>query len=683
MESLAYIHSALAYESNDPAPALRPCLQPKGYCPSSAWLAAPSLLVSLVLLNVSHPSFATIRGVVSTPGGPINVRSQPNGQVVESLSNGTPVELTGIAENGWLERTDGTWLYAPFVETMVEAPTETAAEDGAIASSEVSETAETAETGSESAEAEAVSPSRRIAFANTGGASLNVRDEPGGSVVSVVPDGSQLELTGRAQAGWFEKADGTWVSAQLVRSTPPQGGAIAPSPATPETDANSGASPEASPEVPTASPPVAAEQVGVVETEGNPLNVRNAPSPDEESVVGRLQNGDRIELTGNSQDGFLERTDGTWVMAQFVRTDTPVAPNDQATSGAPAESPNAEASAPSSDSPTSPAPSSQPIAAAPQTATEPDGSGTTGIVTTGGGPLNVRREPSANSLSISTLPDGSQLELTGRRENGYLERTNGTWVAEEFVSLAEAGTAPATAPAPTTTVPEPTAPEPAATTPPAAAPAAAPPSASQPAQGGTVSPAVVQTNGSPLNVRNAPGGAVIASLPNGTRVELTGRTSGGWSEQSNGTWLSSQWLSSNPSNGSGNGVGSDVQTSFVRTNGSPLNVRNAPGGKVIGGLANGAPVELTGRSNGEWVERSNSTWISSRWLSAAPNGVGSDVQVGFVRTNGSPLLVRMTPGGSIIGEVANGSQVELTGRSTAGWLQLSNNGWISGDWVVL
>lgn len=62
----------------------------------------------------------------------------------------------------------------------------------------------------------------------------------------------------------------------------------------------------------------------------------------------------------------------------------------------------------------------------------------------------------------------------------------------------------------------------------------------------------------------------------------------------------------------------------------------------------------------------------------AHNGGGSSARVS---TNGSPLNVRSSPGGSIVGSIANGSLVSLTGRNINGWLQLSNGTYVDSQWI--
>jgi uncharacterized protein YraI len=240
------------------------------------------------------------------------------------------------------------------------------------------------------------------------------------------------------------------------------------------------------------------------------------------------------------------------------------------------------------------------------------------------------------------------VELTGRSDGQWVERSNGTWVSSNWLAYD-----------------------------------AVPPNVGNPAE-----TAFVATNGSPLNVRSTPGGAVIGTLPNGARVELTGRSNGQWVERTNSTWVSSDWISMSGSPIPQPPVGNPSETAFVSTNGSPLNVRSTPGGVVIGVLSNGSRVELTGRSDGQWVERTNGTWVSSDWISTTadpgiPPNVGGPDAVAVVDTNGSPLLVRNQPAGVIVGQLSNGTRITLNGRTSGDWSQLSSGDWVSSDWITV
>jgi len=612
MESLAYIHNAVAYESNDPLPELQPLLA-NWEIPNSTWIATSSLVVSLLVIGVQEAS-ATVTGVVQTGGATLNVRQEPDGPVVATVPNGSTLQLTGRAQGGWLEQADGTWVMAQYVQSAPAEATTTAQGSGV-----------------------------KVAYARTNGAPLNVRNSPSGAVVGSIPNGSQVELTGRSSNGWLERADGTWVAAQYVQSTPPGESTTVGTVVNP---VNPSPTATASP-----SPQGTAVRTGYVSTGGNPLNFRRSPGGE---VVGRLANGTQVELTGREQNGYLERTDGSWVQSQYIQF-TPPSPTAQNPS--PAPSPNSEtttATVPSPPSPPPPAPSPEAQSAptpqaqnSPAPSPSPTAQGSnvsTATVRTNGSPLNVRSSP--GGAIVASIPNGTVIELSGRRSGDWVERSNNTWVSSNWIAMG-------------------------GTTPP-------------PDQGSDVTVAFVRTNGTPLNVRSSPGGAVVGTLPNGTRIELTGRRSGEWAQRTNGTWVSSNWISTTGTTPPPD-QGGDASTAFVRTNGTPLNVRSSPGGAVVGTLPNGTRIELTGRQSGEWAQRTNGTWVSSNWISTTgttpPPDQGGDASTAFVRTNGTPLNVRSSPGGAVVGTLPNGARVELNGRRSGEWVQRTNGTWVSNNWL--
>ncbi|MEO1211256.1 MAG: hypothetical protein AAFX78_17165 [Cyanobacteria bacterium J06638_20] len=661
MESLAYIHNAVAYESNEPLPEMQVAL------PSSAWIATSSLMLSLLILGLPQDALATVTGVVRTGGSPLNIRNAPNGSVVTTVQDGATLELTGQTQGGWLETTEGNWVMSQFVES---APTPAAA----------------APEGSDPNAQQQATAAPRLAYVNTNGASLNVRSEPNGPIVRTVNNGSELQLSGRSNSGWLETADGNWVVSQYIQSTPPNSSASGTG------DAAQGTPTAQAPDS-AASPAPTGGQVGVVTTGGSPLNIRQTPGGE---VVGQLQDGSQVQLTGQEQDGWVERTDGTWLQADFVErspqtTAQSPSPTPETTAQSPSPTPETTAQSPAASPSPAPAPQAAAPAPAPSPAPQPatqapvpapapnpapqataqapapapspapqataqapaNAPAATGsdvqaaVVQTNGSPLLVRRSP--GGAVVGSLPNGASVELTGRSDGQWVERTNGTWVSSNWIS--------------TSGSPNP-----------------------QPPVGNPSETAFVSTNGSPLNVRSTPGGAVIGTLPNGARVELTGRNDGQWVERTNSTWISGDWISTSDSPTPEPPVGNPATTAFVATNGSPLNVRRTPGGVVIGVLSNGSRVELTGRSDGQWVERTNGTWVSNDWLSSGPSvppDVGGPDAIAVVDTNGSPLLVRNQPAGAIVGQLSNGTRITLNGRTSGDWSQLSSGDWVSSDWIVV
>ena len=152
--------------------------------------------------------------------------------------------------------------------------------------------------------------------------------------------------------------------------------------------------------------------------------------------------------------------------------------------------------------------------------------------------------------------------------------------------------------------------------------------------------AFVRTNGSPLHVRSSPSGSVVGTLPNGRSVSLSGQRSGDWVQLSNGNWVYSRWISEGGGS-SGGGGGSPSTQAYVRTDGGSLNVRSSPSGRVVGRLANGASISLSGRTSGDWVQLSNGNWVSTRWISRTGSsaGGGGGTPSGTLQRNSSGQAV--------------------------------------------
>lgn len=137
-----------------------------------------------------------------------------------------------------------------------------------------------------------------------------------------------------------------------------------------------------------------------------------------------------------------------------------------------------------------------------------------------------------------------------------------------------------------------------------------------PTPGGDPQVKYVNTNSLNLNVRNAPGGDVIGSLPKGTQV-LVYEESGGWSRVGDGKWVSSDYLSSTPPQTS--------RTMYVKVN-SVLNVRSGPGtgNSIVGQLGNGTAVTVTGQ-DGNWYHISAPVdgWVCADYIVGSNPGGGS------------------------------------------------------------
>jgi uncharacterized protein YraI len=154
--------------------------------------------------------------------------------------------------------------------------------------------------------------------------------------------------------------------------------------------------------------------------------------------------------------------------------------------------------------------------------------------------------------------------------------------------------------------------------------------------------AFVKTNGTPLHVRSSPDGRIVGTLPNGASVSLSGRSSGSWSQLSNGNWVASRWISGSAGGGSGGGSPSNTgyQSYRVSTQGGLLNVRSGPGAgyRVISTLANGTVVRGGGVNNG-WRTLDRGGWVSTRYLVSTGGGGGGGAPSSYLRRGSSGQVV--------------------------------------------
>jgi len=191
----------------------------------------------------------------------------------------------------------------------------------------------------------------------------------------------------------------------------------------------------------------------------------------------------------------------------------------------------------------------------------------------------------------------------------------------------------------------------------------------------------VSSNVSALNVRNGPGtnyGLNGRPLYPGETVRVVG-SSNGWYQLPDGGWFSSAYTSSAGGTG-GPGTGTPVNRTVRAT--TTVNVRNGPG---VGYSLNGRPlypgetVRVIRESSG-WYQLPDGGWFSSAYTTSPGTG-GPGFGSAIVSTNGSSLLIRSSPGGAVIGSLANGTVVRLSGATSGGFSQLSSGGWVSSSWL--
>ena len=129
---------------------------------------------------------------------------------------------------------------------------------------------------------------------------------------------------------------------------------------------------------------------------GYALNIRQGPSTST-SIVRTLRRGTRIDITGAYRNGWAQLSDGTWVAGNLIRTSGRVPRPSQ-----PSTRPSTRAEA---------------------------------VVNTTSGPLNVRSGPGLGFAVVETLARGSRVIVTGRRENGWAQLNNDTWVSAEYLTI--------------------------------------------------------------------------------------------------------------------------------------------------------------------------------------------------------------------------------------------------------
>lgn len=251
-----------------------------------------------------------------------------------------------------------------------------------------------------------------------------------------------------------------------------------------------------------------------------------------------------------------------------------------------------------------------------------DTGGATGTAYVVDGSLNLRSGPGLSYAVLAVMPDGAAVTLTGESGNGFLGVVyNGTsgFAFADYLSTSGGGSAPA--PAPET-----------------------------PPSGNVTGSATV--NVSALNLRSGPGTSygVVAVMPQGASVSLTGDSSNGFAGVIyNGAsgWAFAEYLSTGgsspapdpaPAPDSGSVAVGDtvVDSGYVSTN--ALNLRTGPATSyaVITVMYSGAPVEIMGDpQNGFYPLRYNGTkgWASGDYLTIgsaapvapAPDGSTSDI----------------------------------------------------------
>ena len=255
------------------------------------------------------------------------------------------------------------------------------------------------------------------------------------------------------------------------------------------------------------------------------------------------------------------------------------------------------------------------------------GSGTGAATTTTA--VNLRAGPSTGDAVLAVMPAGAGVTLTGQSANGFLSvsyQGRAGWASADY--LTTGGSSPAPTPAP----------------------------------GGSTGTA---TTTSVLNLRSGPstGDAVLAVMPAGASVSLTGQRSNGFSSvtyQGRAGWAATQYLSTGgaaPAPTPTPAPGGDVGTA---TTTSSLNLRSGPstGEAVLTVMPAGATVTLTGsQQSGFYPVRygGQNGWASASYLSVggapgtptpAPSPGGGSTGIAWPFAGGGWTVIQGYNGGT-------------------------------------
>lgn len=245
------------------------------------------------------------------------------------------------------------------------------------------------------------------------------------------------------------------------------------------------------------SPTTAADRYGVVaNTGGARLNCR-ATASTSGAIITSLPEGTRLLLRGPASNGWYPVVCGNrngWVSGTYLQLE----------SGSPAPTPPTVT------------PTTTPVTSVPMTVGY--------IANSGGARVNCRLQPSTAGAIITSLPEGTRVDLRGSAQGGWQPvrcANRDGYVFAQYIS---------TAPQPVTPTPVPVTPAPTPT------PGPVTPTASPVTPAPTTTPGVrgtgyvANTGGNRINCRTQPttSSAVITALAEGTMIDLRGAPVNGW-----------------------------------------------------------------------------------------------------------------------------------------------------------
>lgn len=306
------------------------------------------------------------------------------------------------------------------------------------------------------------------------------------------------------------------------------------------------------------------------------------------------------------------------------------------------------------------------------------------IATPPGYNLNIRSGPGTEFPAVNTLRRGTSITITGNYRNGWAQLTNGSWVAGNLISSNPVGGGGG-------------------------------------GSGGTYqtrpSTAVISSpGGGNVNLRTGPGTQypVVNTLTPGTAINITGFYENGWAQLTNLTWVASDLIRvGGPVNppqqevffqvGSRDPLVRDIEfrlrdLGYVTSNFVPDEYFGTDTSQAIRNFQqrNGLPVDgIAGPrtrdvlfSSGAIPNRGTPDGGGTRPPIDPENPVDPSPPDGATRAtvstdDGLDALIFSGPGTEydLLGFVANGETVSLTGRTSGNWSELQEDGWIYTDFL--
>lgn len=406
-----------------------------------SFASSPTATISPTPTPVPSPQQNTIVSGISatvvTTGGTLNLRSAPSSglNVIGTIPNGAKVTVTArgttwssVIYNGKSGYVMSSYLHFSSSPTATASPTP------------LPSPTPTSVTNSD------VPVSGITATVYTGNGALNLRLSPslGQNIFATIPEGTQVQVLdkGNVWSAVVYNGQAGYVMTSYLRFS----AAVTPTP-----------SPTATPQV---IPPASTGITAFVNTSSGPLNIR-AKEDGNAAIIGKIPNGSQIIVTarGNTWCAIQYGNISGFVMSSFLLFP---------------QSPTATPTITPTPAPTASSPAS----------------GITACVTTSGGSLNLRDNPSTNGTVIGQIPNGTGVIVTSRGSAWCAVIYNGTagYVMTSFLTFL------VTNPATPSPVPE---------------------------SGSQVSTyAIVTTSGGSLNLRaeGSTSAKVIDSIPNGATI---------------------------------------------------------------------------------------------------------------------------------------------------------------------